>query len=414
MDIIAGTKFNMLGVPCPDDVYIIGAYRTAVGSMNGQFKSYGAHKLGAGLIRGALSKLGITDDLIDKVYMGQVLKSENVENPAELLHKEADFPASVPSYILKHDCASSLKALIRGYKDIKCNVAQFVICGGQESSSQFPCNFKLYENSNEAYKKEIAIFDTPVKKGLVVGGLTEYPAEINHLKEGEQFSYVHKIDRVSQDEQSMESIERSLKALNDKVFEEQIIAFNNVTKDETIVSRVNESYRTISSCLPLLKVHPNYLTPTITSSNSAQYADGAAVLFVCSGRSSLAFLKQPIARIVGFVEVSVSLHDLGNGQITAIRKLFRALHWNTNTVDLYEIYEPYAAQTVAIMQALQINPFRVNVTGGTIAFGNPIGATGARMVVTLIHNLRRLGLTKGIVSMYTPAGLAIAMAIEAY
>ncbi|KAK4883875.1 hypothetical protein RN001_000146 [Aquatica leii] len=390
-----------------DDVYIVAACRTGIGALNGQFKDTPACVLGATVIKHCIDRAGLSPDDISEIIMGQVLTAGQGQNPARQASVAADVPLTTPAYTINMLGGSSLKAIYLGYQSIRCNTdIKFVVCGGLE-------NMTMAQHS--AYIRNAEKFDgIPLLDTMLTDGLTDALTGLQMGKVSECFSDSYKISRELQDRFALSSHNKSAKSVQSNDFVHEIVPVYKdsdsleLTKDELVETDVTLSQL---SEMPVTFDGEFLKSGTVTDGNSSVNGDGAAALVLCNEIQMEMMDLVPLARIVSFAQVGVAPDELGVGIVKAMEKVLVFAGWTKSDVDLYEIDEMFASQTLYVIKHLGININKVNVAGGSIALGRPLGAHGARLVVTLLHNLHRLGLNKGIAAAGVGGGMAIAIAL---
>ncbi|KAF5274075.1 hypothetical protein FQR65_LT04473 [Abscondita terminalis] len=374
-----------------DDVYIVAACRTAIGALNGQFEDIPACVLGATVIKHCVDRARLSPDDISEIIMGQVLTAGQGQNPARQAAVAADISITTPAYTINMLGGSSLKAIYLGYQSIRSNTdIKFVVCGGQE-------NMTMAQHSAYIH----GLID--VFTGLQMGQVSEY------------FSNSYKISREVQDRFALNSHIRAATSLDNYEFVHEIVPVCKgkenveVVKDELVEPDVTLSQLTE---MPIIFEEQSLKIGTVTEGNSCTNGDGAAALVLCNEVQMEMMDLIPLARIVTFAQIGVEPIELGIGIVKVIEKVLVLSGWNKHEVDVYEIDEMFASQTLYVIKHLGININKVNIAGGSIALGRPLGAHGARLVVTLIHNLHRLGFNRGIAAASVGGGMAIALALN--
>ena len=384
-----------------NEVVIVEAIRTPIGAYKGSLKELSADKLGSIVIREILrkSKLGKND--IDEVIMGQVLTAGGGQNPARQAAINAGIDISKPAHIVNQVCGSGLRAVISGYQSIKLGEVKNVISGGQENMSLAPHSI-FYRDSKKILEEHL--IDTMINDGLI-DAFNNYHMGVTAENVAKKFN----ISRVEQDDFALNSQKKTETAINTNRFKEELIKINqsgiNLEKDEHPRKDLTKS--------DLGRLKAVFLKDgTVTPGNSSGINDGAAALLLTTFEEAKKRSIQPLVKIISWASVGVDPTLMGLGPIEAVREAVKKAKWNLNDVDLFEINEAFAAQSIAVIRALNIDENKVNVNGGAIALGHPIGASGARILVTLIHEMIKQKKNKGCATLCIGGGMGIAICIE--
>jgi len=384
-----------------NEVVIVEAIRTPIGAYKGSLKELSADKLGSIVIREILrkSKLGKND--IDEVIMGQVLTAGGGQNPARQAAINAGINISKPAHIVNQVCGSGLRAVISGYQSIKLGEVKNVISGGQENMSLAPHSI-FYRDSKKILEEHL--IDTMINDGLI-DAFNNYHMGVTAENVAKKFN----ISRVEQDDFALNSQKKTETAINTNRFKEELIKINqsgiNLEKDEHPRKDLNKS--------DLEKLKAVFLKDgTVTPGNSSGINDGAAALLLTTFEEAKKKSIQPLVKIISWASVGVDPTLMGIGPIEAVREAVKKAKWNLNDVDLFEINEAFAAQSIAVIRELNIDENKVNVNGGAIALGHPIGASGARILVTLIHEMIKQKKDKGCATLCIGGGMGIAICVE--
>ena len=383
------------------EVVIVSAVRTPIGTYKGSLKEIRSNQLGSIVIKEVLKKSKFNNDEVDEVIMGQVLTAGEGQNPARQAAINAGIPISKPAYIVNQVCGSGLRAVISGFQSIKLGESKNVISGGQENMSIAPHSI-FFRDKEKITEKDLS--DTMINDGLI-DAFNNYHMGVT----AENISRKFDISRAEQDQYAFNSQKKTeLAIINDK-FEDEIIKINLkngiLKKDEH--PRIGLK---ISDLEKLKAVFKN--NGTVTPGNSSGINDGAAALFLTSKEEAEKKSIEPLAKIVSWASVGVDPSLMGLGPIEAVREATKKANWNLNDIDLFEINEAFAAQSIAVIRELGIDQKKVNVNGGAIALGHPIGASGARILVTLTHELKRQKKNKGCATLCIGGGMGIALCIE--
>ena len=384
-----------------NEVVIVEAIRTPIGAYKGSLKELSADKLGSIVIREILrkSKLGKND--IDEVIMGQVLTAGGGQNPARQAAINAGINISKPAHIVNQVCGSGLRAVISGYQSIKLGEVKNVISGGQENMSLAPHSI-FYRDSKKILEEHL--IDTMINDGLI-DAFNNYHMGVTAENVAKKFN----ISRVEQDDFALNSQKKTETAINTNRFKEELIKINqsgiNLEKDEHPRKDLTKS--------DLGRLKAVFLKDgTVTPGNSSGVNDGAAALLLTTFEEAKKRSIQPLVKIISWASVGVDPTLMGLGPIEAVREAVKKAKWNLNDIDLFEINEAFAAQSIAVIRELNIDENKVNVNGGAIALGHPIGASGARILVTLIHEMIKQKKNKGCATLCIGGGMGIAICVE--
>ncbi len=384
-----------------NDVVIVSAVRTPIGAYKGSLKKMKSSQLGSVVIREVLKKSGFSEKEVDEVIMGQVLAAAAGQNPARQAAINAGIPFSKPAHLINQVCGSGLRAVISGYQSIKLGESKNIISGGQENMSIAPHSI-FYRDEKKI--SENSLIDTMVNDGLI-DAFEKYHMGVT----AENIAKKYDISRQEQDEFALNSQKKTEIAILNNKFDDELIKINLdgivVNKDEHPRIGIN-----ISELKKLKTVFQK--DGTVTPGNSSGINDGAAALLLTSLEEAEKKLINPLARIVSWASVGVDPSLMGLGPIKAVREAIKKAKWNIDEIDLFEINEAFAAQSIAVIRELGIDQSKVNVNGGAIALGHPIGASGARILVTLIHEMKRQKKDKGCATLCIGGGMGIALCIE--
>ena len=383
------------------EVVIIEAVRTPIGTYNGSLKNIKAHQLGSVVIDEILKRNNLDGEEIDEVIIGQVLTAGTGQNPARQAAINAGIPISKPAYIVNQVCGSGLRAVISGFQSIKLGDSIKVISGGQESMSVAP-NLVLNQSLKESQENKYV--DTMIYDGLL-DAFNNYHMGVTAENVAKKFS----ITRETQDQFALNSQKKTQYAIKNKKFEEELIEINlngNVFKKDEH-PRKNLIIEDLKKLKTVFKKDG-----TVTPGNSSGINDGAAALLLTSSEYAEKKSIAPMAKIISWASVGVDPSLMGLGPIGAVRKALKMAKWKIEDVDLFEINEAFASQSIAVIQELKIDINKVNVNGGAIALGHPIGASGARILVTLLHEMKRSNKKKGCATLCIGGGMGIALCVE--
>ena len=383
------------------DVVILEAIRTPIGSYKGSLKKIRSDQLGSIVIREVLKRSKFKEDEIDEVIMGQVLTAGAGQNPARQAAINAGIPISKPAHIVNQVCGSGLRAVISGYQSIKLGESLSVISGGQENMSIAPHSI-FYRD--EKIISEDRLSDTMINDGLI-DAFNNYHMGVTAENVAKKFN----ITRQEQDEFALNSQKKTEIALNNNRFYDELIKINHdgniLDKDEH--PRINLK---ISDLEKLKTVFQD--NGSVTAGNSSGINDGAAALLLSSLDLAEKKSLRPLVKIVSWASIGVDPALMGLGPIKAIREAVKKAKWSLEEINLFEINEAFASQSIAVIRELGIDQKKVNVNGGAIALGHPIGASGARILVTLIHEMKKQKKDKGCAALCIGGGMGIALCIE--
>ena len=383
------------------EVVIVSAVRTPIGTYKGSLKEIRADQLGSIVIKEVLKKSYFKEDEIDEVIMGQVLTAGNGQNPARQAAINAGILVSKPAHIVNQVCGSGLRAVISGFQSIQLGDVKNVISGGQENMSIAP-HTVLYRNENKILENKIV--DTMINDGLL-DAFNNYHMGVTAENVAEKFN----ISRQEQDEFAFNSQKKTQIAISFNKFDEEIIKINNFGK---ILERDEHPWNNLKLS-DLRKLKTVFKKDgTVTPGNSSGINDGAAALLLTTLEEAEKKSIDPIAKIVSWASVGVEPSLMGLGPIGAVNQAIKKANWKINDIDLFEINEAFAAQSIAVIRELKIDPKKVNVNGGAIALGHPIGASGARILVTLLHEMKKQNKKKGCATLCIGGGMGIALCIE--
>ena len=383
------------------EVVIVEAVRTPIGTYKGSLKQLKADQLGSIVIKGVLNKSIINHDEIDEVIMGQVLTAGNGQNPARQAAINAGIPIHTPAHLVNQVCGSGLRAVISGYQLLKLGEATKVISGGQENMSIAPHSI-LYRYEKKFLEEKL--IDTMINDGLM-DSFNNYHMGVTAENIAKKFN----ISREEQDDFALNSQKKTQKAIQEDRFKDELTSIN---QDGNILN-IDEHPRLNIKLSDLQKLRTVFKeNGTVTPGNSAGINDGAAALLLMTLDEAKKKSIQPLVKIVSWASVGVEPSMMGLGPIKAINEALKKANWSLEDVDLFEINEAFSAQCIAVINQLNIDHNKVNVNGGAIALGHPIGASGARILVTLIHEMKKQNKKKGCAALCIGGGMGIAMCVE--
>ena len=383
------------------EVVIVSAVRTPIGSYRGSLKKMRSDQLGSLVIKEALKLTKFSSDEVDEVIMGQVLTAGAGQNPARQAAINAGIPISKPAHIINQVCGSGLRAVISGYQSIKLGDALNVISGGQENMSIAPHSIFFRD---ERKISEDKLTDTMINDGLM-DAFNNYHMGVTAENIAKKFD----ISKKEQDEFALNSQKKTEEAIKNSKFDDELVKINQSNN----LLNLDEHPRIGLKISDLEKLKTVFKeNGTVTPGNSSGINDGAAALFLTTIEEAEKKSINPLAKIVSWASVGVDPTLMGLGPIEAVRKAINIAGWNLDEVDLFEINEAFAAQSIAVIRELGVDPNKVNVNGGAIALGHPIGASGARILVTLVHEMKRQKKSKGCATLCIGGGMGIALCVE--
>ena len=389
----------------PNDVVITAALRTPIGTYKGSLKNLSADKLGALAIKESVYKSKLKSDDIDEVIMGHVLTSGLGQNPARQASIHAGIPVSKPAHIINQVCGSGLRSVISGYQSIKLRENKIIVAGGQENMSRAP-HAIFYREDKKLDENKLA--DTMINDGLI-DSFNNYHMGIT----AENVAEKYKISRDEQDLFALNSQEKTQKATNENRFKNELIKLKINTDDNNFIFEKDEHPRNNLNLEDLKKLKTVFKeNGTVTAGNSSGINDGAAATILMSREEAELRSVEPLAKVISWATCGVEPSLMGLGPIKAVNLALEKAEWKRDNIDLFEINEAFAAQSIAVIRDLKIDKEIVNVNGGAIALGHPIGASGTRILVTLIHEMIRQNKSKGCATLCIGGGMGIAMCIE--
>ena len=387
------------------NLYITSASRTAVGSLGKSLKNESSERLGSCVISDVIKKSKIKEVEVDEVIMGQVLTGGTGQNPARQAAMHSGIPKEKPAYVVNQVCGSGIRSIVSGFQSIKSGDSKIVVAGGQENMSLAPHAIHLRDGKKLG---DAEIIDTMIKDGLW-DAFHGYHMGITAENVAEKFQ----VTRNEQDKFAFKSQEKALKAQKENKFEEEIVNYKikskkaeiNFNKDEHPRNGVN--LETLSRLKPVFKKDG-----TVTAGNASGINDGAAAVVIMSDNEAEKRNIEKLVTIKSWASCGVDPALMGTGPIPSAKKALDLAGWTVKDVDLFEINEAFAAQSIAVVKTLSVPEEKVNVNGGAIALGHPIGASGTRILVTLIHEMIKRDVKKGLATLCIGGGMGIAMCVE--
>ncbi|MCB9986122.1 MAG: acetyl-CoA C-acetyltransferase [Rhodospirillales bacterium] len=388
-----------------DSIVIVAAKRTAVANFNGALADMPAHQLGATVIKAALSDAGVKPDEVDEVVLGQVLTAAAGQGPARQAAMAAGIPAERTAYTINQICGSGLRAVALGYQAIALGDAAIMVCGGQESMSQSPHAVHMRAGIKFGDAK---LTDTMIKDGLW-DAFNDYHMGIT----AENVAAQAGVDRARQDALAATSQQRAEAARASGRFKAEIAPVTFKRRKEEITFDSDEFIRPGVTAQALSTLKPAFKPDggSVTAGNASGLNDGAAVVVLMRASEAEKRGLKPFARIVSWASAGVDPAVMGTGPIPASKKALDKAGWTVADLDLVESNEAFAAQACCVMDGLKLDPEKTNVNGGAIAIGHPIGASGARILVTLLHEMARRDAQKGLATLCIGGGMGVAMCV---
>lgn len=389
-----------------ENVVIVGAVRTAVGKFGGSLAKVPAAELGATVIRALLAKTGVAADQISEVILGQVLTAGVGQNPARQAVIRAGLPESVPAMTINKVCGSGLKAVMLAAQSIQCGDAEIVIAGGQENMSASP---HVLSGSRDGFR----MGDAKLVDTMIVDGLWDVYNNFHMGITAENLAKKYEISREEQDVFSTASQNKAEAAQAAGKFKDEIVPVVIPSKKGDIVFDTDEFIKAGATVESLASLKPAFdKAGTVTAGNASGINDGAAAVLVMTESKAKALGLPILARIKSFASAGVDPAIMGIGPAPATRLALKKAGWTAEQLDLVEANEAFAAQACAVNKELGWDTSKVNVNGGAIAIGHPIGASGARILVSLLHEMQRRDAKKGLATLCIGGGMGVALAVE--
>ena len=388
-----------------DEVFITSAKRTAVGSLNKSLKNVPAIDLGSAVISNVLEQSKIKTEEVDEVILGQVLTGGLGQNPARQAAIKSGIPKEKPAYIVNQVCGSGIRSIVSAYQSIKLGDSKIVIAGGQENMSLAPHAIHLRDGKKLG---DTELIDTMIKDGLW-DAFHGYHMGITAENVAEKFQ----ITREEQDKFALKSQEKALTAQKQNKFKEEVINYKIKSKKADVEFNIDEHPREGITLDALSRLKPVFKKDgTVTAGNASGINDGAAAMTLMSESEANKRDIKKLVSIKSWASCGVDPALMGTGPIPSSKKALELAGWNIKDVDLFEINEAFAAQSLAVLKTLSIPEEKVNVNGGAIALGHPIGASGTRILVTLIHEMTKRDVNKGLATLCIGGGMGITMCVE--
>ena len=385
------------------DIVITSAFRTPIGSFLGSLSDHTAVELGTEVIKRCVEHSKLKNNEVDMVYMGQVLQTGAGQNPARQSLIKSGIDNSKTATTINQVCGSGLAAVALGFNSLKLNDANIVIAGGQESMTNSP----HYQILRKGEKNE----ESKMKDSMIIDGLVDVYNKYHMGVTAENVAEKYQITRKQQDEFAVNSQKKAAEAIKNNKFKDEIVPIN--LKNGKIFEK--DEYPKSDTTTEVLATLKTVFKKdgTVTAGNASGLNDGAAALTLMNAKTAKDKNLKPLARIVSWSQCGVDPSVMGTGPIPASREALKKAGWNMDQLDLVEANEAFAAQAISVNKELGFNPNKVNVNGGAIALGHPIGASGARVLVTLLHEMQKRKSKKGLATLCIGGGMGIAMCVEA-
>ncbi len=389
-----------------NEVVIVAAKRTAVGKFGGALAKIAAADLGAHVIKGLLAQTGIQGELVNEVILGQVLTAGCGQNPARQAAIHAELPVAVPAFTVGKVCGSGLKAVQLATQAIKCGDADIVIAGGQENMSASP---HLLNNSRDGFR----MGDTKLVDSMIVDGLWDVYNQYHMGVTAENIAKKYNISRQQQDEFAMASQNKAEAAQKAGKFKDEILPLEIPQKKGSIIFDNDEYIKHGVTLESLSGLRPAFAKDgSVTAGNASGLNDGAAAVMLMSAQKAKELGLTPLAKIKAYASTGIDPTIMGMGPVSSAQACLKKAGWTHQDLDLMEINEAFAAQSIGVHQEMGWDTSKINVNGGAIAIGHPIGASGCRILVTLLHEMTRRDAKRGLASLCIGGGMGVALALE--
>ena len=388
-----------------NDVVITSAFRTAIGSFNGTLSSKTAPELGSTVIKKCVENSELKQEEVDMVYMGQVLTTGAGQNPARQSSILAGLSNNTTNTTINQVCGSGLASVALAYNSIKSGDGKVILAGGQESMSNSPHYINI--------RKGIKMGDGNLKDSMIIDGLWDVYNQYHMGITAENVAEKYQIKREEQDSFAAASQRKTAEAIKENKFVNEIVPVKVKVRKEEVEFKQDEYPKADSTVEKLAKLRPAFKKDgTVTAGNASGVNDGAAALCLMTGEMAKKKDVEPLAKIVSWAQCGVDPSIMGTGPIPASKLALKKAGWGEDELDLIEANEAFAAQAIAVNKEIGWTADKVNVNGGSIALGHPVGASGARVLVTLIHEMKKRNSHKGLATLCIGGGMGIAMCIE--
>jgi acetyl-CoA C-acetyltransferase len=389
-----------------DDIVIVGAARTAIGKFGGTLAKTPASDLGAHVVKKLLERSGVKPEQVSEVILGQVLAAGVGQNPARQAAIKAGLPDMIPAMTINKVCGSGLKAVMLAAQSIANGDADVVVAGGQENMSIAP---HVLNGSRDGFR----MGDAKMVDSMIVDGLWDAFNQYHMGVTAENVAKEYAVTRAEQDEFAVQSQNKAEAAQKAGRFKDEIIGFEIPSKKGPVVFADDEYPRHGATLEAMQGLKPAFdKNGSVTAGNASGINDGAAAVIVTSARKARELGLKPIARIKAFASAGVDPRYMGMGPVPASKRCLARAGWEPKDLDLMEINEAFAAQAIAVNRQMGWDTGKVNVNGGAIALGHPIGASGARVLVTLLHEMQKRDAKRGLASLCIGGGMGVALAVE--
>ncbi len=389
-----------------EDIVIVAAARTAVGKFGGAFNATPAPELGAAVVKSLLEQTKVDGSHISEVIMGQVLTAGSGQNPARQTVIKAGLPEAVPGLTINKVCGSGLKAVMLGAQSIQCGDAEIVIAGGQENMSMSP---HVLSGSRDGFR----MGDAKLKDTMITDGLWDAYNNFHMGTTAENLAKKYDISREEQDEFACASQNKAEEAQKNGKFKDEIVPFTIKTRKGDITVDTDEYPRHGATVESLAGLRPAFdKEGSVTAGNASGINDGAAAVMLMTKSKAQSLGLTPMATIKSYASSGVDPSIMGIGPVPASQACLKKAGWDASELDLMEINEAFAAQAIAVNREMKWDTTKINVNGGAIAIGHPIGASGARVLVTLLHEMVKRDAKKGLTSLCIGGGMGVALAVE--
>ncbi|KAL4233698.1 Acetyl-CoA acetyltransferase [Mactra antiquata] len=389
------------------DIVIVSAARTPVGNLNGSLSTFPAHDLGAFAINAVLERAKVDPNNVSEVIMGQVLTAGQGQNPARQASVKAGIPYDIPAVNVNMLCGSGLRAVVMGYQAIKAGDSSIVVAGGQESMSAATHCAHLRNGKKFG--------DMTFKDTMLSDGLTDAFYNYHMGITAENVAKKWSINREEQDQFALSSQQKCAEAMKCGNFTKEIVTVPVKSRAGVTEVSQDEFPRGSTTLEGLQKLRPAFITDgtgTVTAGNASGINDGAAAVLMMSKDQANTLGLVPLATVVSWAQSGVDPAVMGTGPISAVKKAVEKAKWTLDSVDIFELNEAFAAQSIAVVRDLGVDINKVNINGGAIALGHPIGASGTRVLVTLLYSMERVGAKRGVAALCIGGGMGIAMCVE--
>jgi acetyl-CoA C-acetyltransferase len=389
-----------------EDIVIVAAARTAVGKFGGAFNTTPAPELGAAVVKSLLEQTKVDGSHVSEVIMGQVLTAGSGQNPARQTVIKAGLPEAVPGLTINKVCGSGLKAVMLGAQSIQCGDAEIVIAGGQENMSMSP---HVLSGSRDGFR----MGDAKLKDTMITDGLWDAYNNFHMGTTAENLAKKYDISREEQDEFACASQNKAEEAQKNGKFKDEIVPFTIKTRKGDVTVDTDEYPRHGATVESLAGLRPAFdKEGSVTAGNASGINDGAAAVMLMTKSKAQSLGLTPMATIKSYASSGVDPSIMGIGPVPASQACLKKAGWDASELDLMEINEAFAAQAIAVNREMKWDTAKMNVNGGAIAIGHPIGASGARVLVTLLHEMVKRDAKKGLTSLCIGGGMGVALAVE--